>query len=45
MELKVIIGLGLLFFFLTPINEFLLSIEQEMLQELERMLQHLAAGA
>ena len=44
-ELKVIIGLGLLFFFLTPINEFLLSIEQEMLQELERMLQHLAAGA
>ena len=45
MELKVIIGLVLLFFFLTPIHEFLLGMEREMLQELERMLQHLAAGA
>lgn len=45
MELKVIIGLVLLFFFLTPIHEFLLRIEQEMLGELERMLQVMAAAA
>ena len=42
-ELKVIIGLALLFLFLTPISEFLLGAESEMLETMSRMLAILAA--
>ena len=42
-ELKVIIGLVLLFLFLTPISEFLLGAESEMLDSMSRMLQIIAA--
>lgn len=42
-ELKVIIGLVLLFLFLTPISEFLLGAEAEMLETMSRMLQIIAA--
>lgn len=42
-ELKVIIGLVLLFLFLSPINEFLLGAEAEMLDTMSRMLQIIAA--
>ena len=42
-ELKVIIGLVLLFLFLNPINEFLLGAESEMLDSMSRMLQIIAA--
>lgn len=42
-ELKVIIGLVLLFLFLTPISEFLLGTESEMLDSMSRMLQIIAA--
>ena len=41
-ELKVIVGLALLLVFLTPMNEFLLEMEQEMLQSLEQSLGVLA---
>ena len=41
-ELKVIIGLVLLFLFLTPINEFLLKMESSMLDEISRALQVLS---
>lgn len=43
-ELKVIVGLVLLFFLLTPINEFLLSVESDMLTAIGRSLQFFAAG-
>ena len=43
-ELKVIIGLCLLFLFLTPISEFLLGVESRMLEELSGMLQVIAAS-
>lgn len=43
-ELKVIIGLVLLFLFLTPINEFLLKMESSMLDEISRALQVIGAG-
>ena len=43
-ELKVIIGLVLLFLFLTPINEFLLGIESEMLDQIAYALQVIGAG-
>lgn len=43
-ELKVIIGLLLLFLFLTPINEFLLDMESDMLESLSRMLGVIAAS-
>ncbi len=43
-ELKVIIGLVLLLFFLTPINEFLLEIEGEMLTNLSHALVVLGGG-
>lgn len=42
-ELKVIIGLVLLFLFLTPISEFLLGAEADMLTSMSRMLQIIAA--
>lgn len=42
-ELKVIIGLVLLFLFLTPISEFLLGAEANMLTSMSRMLQIIAA--
>ncbi|MGO5022875.1 flagellar biosynthetic protein FliR [Lawsonibacter sp. LCP25S3_G6] len=42
-ELKVIIGLVLLFLFLNPISEFLLGAESEMLDSMSRMLQIIAA--
>ena len=42
-ELKVIIGLVLLFLFLTPISEFLLGAEADMLESMSRMLQIIAA--
>lgn len=42
-ELKVIIGLVLLFLFLSPISEFLLGAEAEMLDSMSRMLQIIAA--
>lgn len=42
-ELKVIIGLVLLFLFLNPISEFLLGAESEMLDSMGRMLQIIAA--
>lgn len=41
-ELKVIVGLFLLLVFLTPMNEFLLDMEQGMLQSLEQALGVLA---
>ena len=37
-ELKVIIGLGLLFLLLNPMSEFLLQVEVNMLQSLQRLL-------
>lgn len=43
-ELKVIIGLVLLFMFLVPINEFLLEVEGNMLTALGRMLSILSAS-
>lgn len=43
-ELKVIIGLVLLFVFLTPINEFLLDVEANMLNTLGRMLEIISAS-
>lgn len=43
-ELKVIIGLVLLFLFLTPINEFLLGIESEMLDQIGQALEVIAGG-
>lgn len=43
-ELKVIIGLLLLFLFLTPINEFLLEMEGDMLTALSRMLEIISAS-
>lgn len=42
-ELKVIIGLVLLFLFLSPISEYLLAAEAEMLKTMSRMLQIIAA--
>lgn len=42
-ELKVIIGLVLLFLFLSPISEFLLGIESSMLETMGRMLEIIAA--
>ena len=39
MELKVIIGLVLFFLFLSPISEFLLGAEKEMLETIGRMLE------
>ena len=38
MELKVIVGLVLLYLFLRPMNEFLLGVEQDMLGAVEQML-------
>ena len=38
MELKVIVGLVLLYLFLSPMTEFLLGVEQEMLGAVEQML-------
>lgn len=43
-ELKVIIGLLLLFVFLTPINEFLLEVEGDMLTALGRILEMISAS-
>ncbi|MBM6723422.1 flagellar biosynthetic protein FliR [Pseudoflavonifractor phocaeensis] len=43
-ELKVIIGLLLLFVFLTPINEFLLGVEGDMLTALGRILEIISAS-
>ena len=43
-ELKVIVGLLLLFVFLMPINEFLLELESNMLGELTRMLEALSGA-
>ena len=37
-ELKVIIGLGLLFLMLVPFSEFLLGMEADMLRAIQRML-------
>ena len=44
MELKIIIGLMLLLAFLTPINEFLLDVEKNMLDTLGGMLQVIAGA-
>ena len=44
MELKVIIGLVLLFVFLTPFNEFLLQAEAQMLTEMEQAVRLLGTG-
>lgn len=44
MELKVVIGLVLLFLFLAPINEFLLKVESSMLDEISQALQVIGAG-
>ena len=44
-ELKVIIGLILLFLFLTPINEYLLGVEAEMLNHLRQALSMMAGAA
>lgn len=44
MELKIIIGLVLLLAFLTPINEFLLDVEKNMLDTLGGMLQVIAGA-
>ena len=43
-ELKVIIGLVLLFLFLSPISDFLLQVELEMLDQMGRMLQVIGSG-
>ena len=43
-ELKVIVGLVLLFLFLTPINEFLLDAEKGMLNSMGRMLEIIGAS-
>lgn len=43
-ELKVVIGLVLLFLFLTPMSEFLLQAESEMLDQIARALQILGGG-
>ena len=43
-ELKLIIGLLLLFVFLTPINEFLLEVEGDMLTALGRILEIISAS-
>lgn len=45
MELKVIIGLVLLFMFMTPISEFLLGAESDMLEAMSRMLAVVAGPA
>ncbi len=42
-ELKVIIGLVLLFLFLSPISEFLLGVESDMLEAMSQMLTIIAA--
>lgn len=42
-ELKVIIGLVLLFLFLSPISEFLLGVEADMLETMSQMLAIIAA--
>lgn len=42
-ELKVIIGLVLLFLFLSPISEFLLGVEADMLEAMSQMLTIIAA--
>lgn len=42
-DLKVLIGLFLLFLFLVPINEFLLQVESQMLSSLKGMLEVIAA--
>ena len=42
-ELKVIIGLVLLFLFLSPISEFLLGVEADMLETMSQMLAVIAA--
>lgn len=44
MELKIIIGLVLLLVFLTPINEFLLDLEANMLDTLDGMLRVMAGA-
>ncbi len=44
MELKVIIGLILLFLFLTPLSEFLLGAEADMLSGLRRGLAVMAGS-
>ena len=44
MELKIMIGLVLLMMFLTPINEFLLDLEANMLDTLGEMLQVMAGA-
>ena len=43
-ELKVIVGLVLLFLFLSPINEFLLEAEKGMLNSMGRMLEIIGAS-
>ena len=42
-DLKVLIGLFLLFLFLVPINEFLLQVESDMLSSLKGMLEVIAS--
>ena len=44
-ELKVIVGLVLLFLFLTPISEFLLDVEMQMLEQMGRVLQVIGSGS
>ena len=44
MELKVIVGLALLFFFLVPMNEFILKVEMEMLGSMQQMLVTIAGA-
>jgi flagellar biosynthetic protein FliR len=44
-ELKVIIGLLLLFVFLSPINEFLLGVESDMLTAISRTLEVIASSS
>ena len=43
-DLKVIIGLGLLYLLLNPISEFLLGVEVGMLQSLQRLLPMMSGG-
>lgn len=43
-ELKVIVGLVLMFLFLTPISEFLLKVEGEMLDQMAQILRVIGAG-
>ena len=45
MELKVIIGLVLLLVFLTPINEFLLGVEANMLDTVSQVLRIIAGAS